>query len=68
LNYDDDIDNWGDKGLGKETARQLSAGGHTVWIGTRDEARGRAAAKELGSRFDQLDVTTTRPWPSPSRP
>jgi NAD(P)-dependent dehydrogenase (short-subunit alcohol dehydrogenase family) len=45
------------KALGKETARQLIAGGHTVWIGARDEARGRAAAKELGSRFVQLDVT-----------
>ena len=45
------------KGLGKETARQLIAGGHTVWIGARDQARGRAAAKELGGRFVQLDVT-----------
>jgi len=45
------------KGLGKETARQLIAGGHAVWIGARDEARGRAAAKELGGRFVQLDVT-----------
>ena len=45
------------KGLGKETARQLIAGGHTVWIGARDQARGRAAAKELGGRSVQLDVT-----------
>ncbi len=45
------------KGLGKETARQLIAGGHTVWIGARDEARGRAAAEELGGRFVRLDVT-----------
>ncbi|WP_196073275.1 SDR family NAD(P)-dependent oxidoreductase [Nakamurella alba] len=45
------------KGLGKETARQLVALGHTVWIGARDEARGRAAADELGARFVQLDVT-----------
>ena len=45
------------KGLGKETARQLIANGHTVWIAARDEARGRAAAKELGGRFVQLDVT-----------
>jgi NAD(P)-dependent dehydrogenase (short-subunit alcohol dehydrogenase family) len=45
------------KGLGKETARQLIAGGHTVWIGARDEARGRAAANELGGRFVRLDVT-----------
>jgi NAD(P)-dependent dehydrogenase (short-subunit alcohol dehydrogenase family) len=45
------------KGLGKETARQLIAAGHTVYIGARDETRGRAAAEELGARFVQLDVT-----------
>jgi NAD(P)-dependent dehydrogenase (short-subunit alcohol dehydrogenase family) len=45
------------KGLGKEAARQLIAAGHTVWVGARDEARGRAAAAELGGRFVQLDVT-----------
>jgi NAD(P)-dependent dehydrogenase (short-subunit alcohol dehydrogenase family) len=45
------------KGLGKETARQLVAAGHTVYVGARDEARGRASAEELGARFVQLDVT-----------
>ena len=45
------------KGLGKETARQLVASGHTVYVGARDEARGREAADELGARFVQLDVT-----------
>ena len=45
------------KGLGKETARQLVAAGHTVWLGARDEAKGRAAAPEVGARFVQLDVT-----------
>ena len=45
------------KGLGKETARLLLEAGHTVWIGARDEARGRATAVELGARFVQLDVT-----------
>lgn len=45
------------KGLGKETARALIAVGHTVWLGARDEARGRAAADELGADFVQLDVT-----------
>jgi NAD(P)-dependent dehydrogenase (short-subunit alcohol dehydrogenase family) len=45
------------KGLGKETARQLIAAGHTVYAGARDEARGRKAASELGARFVQLDVT-----------
>ncbi len=45
------------KGLGKETARQLVALGHTVYVGARDEERGRTAAEELGARFVQLDVT-----------
>jgi NAD(P)-dependent dehydrogenase (short-subunit alcohol dehydrogenase family) len=45
------------KGLGKETARQLVAAEHTVYVGARDEARGRAAAEELGARFVHLDVT-----------
>jgi len=45
------------RGLGKETARQLLAAGHTVYIGARDEARGRETAGELGARFVQLDVT-----------
>ena len=45
------------KSLGYETARRLLAEGHDVWIATRDEARGRAAAEELGARFVQLDVT-----------
>ncbi|GAB3609599.1 SDR family NAD(P)-dependent oxidoreductase [Humibacter ginsengiterrae] len=45
------------KGLGKETARRLIELGHTVYIGSRDEQRGREAADELGARFVQLDVT-----------
>jgi NAD(P)-dependent dehydrogenase (short-subunit alcohol dehydrogenase family) len=45
------------KGLGKETARQLIAAGHTVYVAARDENRGRAAADELGARFVRLDVT-----------
>lgn len=45
------------RGLGKETARQLVAAGHTVYVGARDEAAGRATAAELGACFVQLDVT-----------
>jgi NAD(P)-dependent dehydrogenase (short-subunit alcohol dehydrogenase family) len=45
------------KGLGKETACLLVDAGHTVYIGARDESRGRAAAEEVGARFVQLDVT-----------
>ena len=45
------------RGLGYETARRLVAEGHDVWIGARDEARGREAAEALGARPVQLDVT-----------
>jgi NAD(P)-dependent dehydrogenase (short-subunit alcohol dehydrogenase family) len=45
------------KGLGFETARQLIAAGHRVWIGARDPGRGHRAADELGAGFVQLDVT-----------
>jgi NAD(P)-dependent dehydrogenase (short-subunit alcohol dehydrogenase family) len=45
------------KGIGRETARLLVAAGHTVYLGARDETRGQAAAKDLGARFVQLDVT-----------
>ncbi len=45
------------KGLGYETARQLIAQGHTVYIGARSIERGEAAAAALGARFVQLDVT-----------
>ena len=45
------------KGLGFETARQLAAAGHQVWIGARDHARGGQAADALGARFVHLDVT-----------
>ncbi|MEU2620621.1 SDR family oxidoreductase [Streptomyces sp. NPDC007157] len=45
------------KGIGYETARQLIAAGHTVYVGARDADRGRRAAEELGARFVLLDVT-----------
>ena len=50
------------KGIGKETARQLAQQGLTVWLGARDESRGRAAEAELqgdglDARFVELDVT-----------
>jgi NAD(P)-dependent dehydrogenase (short-subunit alcohol dehydrogenase family) len=45
------------KGLGFETARRLIALGHTVFLGARDPVRGEAAARRLGARFVQLDVT-----------
>lgn len=45
------------KGIGYETARQLLALGHVVYVGARDVERGEKAAAELGARFVQLDVT-----------
>ncbi len=45
------------KGLGYETARQLVAAGHTVYMGARDAQLGRRAAERLGARFVPLDVT-----------
>jgi NAD(P)-dependent dehydrogenase (short-subunit alcohol dehydrogenase family) len=45
------------KGLGYETARRLTALGHTVYMGARSVERGQAAASQLGSEFLQLDVT-----------
>lgn len=47
------------KGIGKEIARQLADAGLTVWIGSRDAARGRAAVEEIGgdTRLLLLDVT-----------
>lgn len=45
------------KGIGYETAKQLQEQGHTVYLGARDIARGKAAAESIGARFVQLDVT-----------
>ncbi|GAA1715367.1 SDR family NAD(P)-dependent oxidoreductase [Fodinicola feengrottensis] len=45
------------KGLGFETARQLIAAGHTVYLGSRDADRGRQAAEKIGARMVVIDVT-----------
>ncbi|MGW2091503.1 SDR family NAD(P)-dependent oxidoreductase [Promicromonospora sukumoe] len=45
------------KGIGFETARQLTELGHTVYLGARDVERGEQAAARIGARFVQLDVT-----------
>jgi len=45
------------RGLGLETARQLIATDHQVWIGARHPGRGQQAADQLGARFVRLDVT-----------
>ena len=50
------------KGLGRETVRVLADLGWTVWLGARDEERGRAAADDLSAggadvRWLPIDVT-----------
>ncbi|HEY4456652.1 MAG TPA: SDR family NAD(P)-dependent oxidoreductase [Pseudonocardiaceae bacterium] len=45
------------KGLGFESARQLVAAGHTIYLGSRDLERGQAAARAIGARPVQIDVT-----------
>jgi NAD(P)-dependent dehydrogenase (short-subunit alcohol dehydrogenase family) len=49
------------RGLGRETARQLLAAGHTVVIAARQDAAARDTASALGERAYplQLDVTST---------
>ncbi|MBF8184719.1 SDR family NAD(P)-dependent oxidoreductase [Nonomuraea sp. K274] len=53
----------GNKGLGYETARRLGALGWRIFLGSRDEARGREASERLAAggaevTFVQLDVTS----------
>lgn len=45
------------RGIGFETAKQLVAAGHTVYLGARDADRGREAASAIGARSVPLDVT-----------
>ena len=47
------------KGIGREIARQLAAAGHTVYLGSRDPARGERIAGETRGdvRLVVLDVT-----------
>lgn len=46
------------KGLGKEVVRQLGRRGMTVYLGSRDMARGAAAAEELAA--ESLDIVPLR--------
>ncbi len=47
------------KGIGKQIARQLAGAGVTVYVGSRDAARGERAVAEIGAdaRLAVLDVT-----------
>ena len=49
----------GNKGLGYETAGRLNKLGHNVYIGCRDEIRGKKAAEELEVGLIKIDVTNT---------
>ncbi len=46
------------KSLGFETARRLTEAGHTIYLGSRDEQRGKEAASRIGARPVQIDVTS----------
>jgi NAD(P)-dependent dehydrogenase (short-subunit alcohol dehydrogenase family) len=46
----------GNRGIGYEVCRQLAEGGFDVVLGSRDGARGEAAAAGLGVAACQLDV------------
>lgn len=48
----------GNKGLGREIARQLGLKDHTVWLGCRDAERGEKAAADL--RAEGLDAHALR--------
>jgi NAD(P)-dependent dehydrogenase (short-subunit alcohol dehydrogenase family) len=49
----------GNRGIGREICHQLAEIGHQVILGSRDFAKGRSAATEMGFKIDpvQLDVT-----------
>jgi NAD(P)-dependent dehydrogenase (short-subunit alcohol dehydrogenase family) len=44
------------RGIGLEVCRQLVALGHTVLLGSRDPAKGTAAARQVGAQAVALDV------------
>jgi NAD(P)-dependent dehydrogenase (short-subunit alcohol dehydrogenase family) len=48
----------GNRGLGLETARHLKALGYRVLLTSRDPAKGRSAAQNLGVDFHPLDVAS----------
>ncbi|MFC7550264.1 SDR family NAD(P)-dependent oxidoreductase [Plantactinospora sp. GCM10030261] len=54
----------GNRGIGRETARQLAGLGQTVLLGTRDAGRGAAAAEELraaGGDVHAIELDVTDP-------
>jgi NAD(P)-dependent dehydrogenase (short-subunit alcohol dehydrogenase family) len=49
------------QGMGKQVAKELAADGVTVYVGSRDLARGEAAAKEIGAGAIALQLDVTDP-------
>jgi NAD(P)-dependent dehydrogenase (short-subunit alcohol dehydrogenase family) len=47
----------GNRGIGRETSRQLAARGYDVIVTARDEDKARATAEEIGGRPLELDVS-----------
>ncbi|MGI3780463.1 MAG: SDR family NAD(P)-dependent oxidoreductase [Janthinobacterium lividum] len=48
-----------DQGVGLEVATQLAATGVTVYVGSRDLARGEAVAAEIGEGATALQIDVT---------
>jgi len=48
----------GNRGIGREIARQLGERGYHVMLAARDAAQGIAAARELAHEFTPLDITS----------
>ena len=48
----------GNRGIGKQIAKELVALGHEVILTARNEDKGKEAASELGASFMQLDVSS----------
>ena len=46
----------GNTGLGYESAKKLKTLGHKVYIGCRNEEKGKKAANELGVNYIQMDI------------
>ena len=51
----------GNRGIGLETGRQLAALGVTVLLGTRDLAKGEAAARQLGGKVEAIALDVAAP-------
>ncbi len=49
------------QGMGKQVAKELAADGMTVFVGSRDAARGRAAAAGIGTGATPLQLDVTDP-------